>query len=181
MTEFAKISRSTVVRTSRETVALAAAAGAVALALAYAHHARIAAEPAPQPRQTSAKEWVGHLPSVAPSPPAAAAPEPMTSASLVVAPSQIPQVIVPSRQPAKARGCDAPPCPLRSVASTGVAPTPPVRPPVVAAAPFPGAPSSPKPTLVARLNPLNHLPDVDALARPFTYVGDKMSGWFHRL
>ena len=175
MTEFAKISRSKLIRISRETMALVLAAGIVTCALAYAHHARSGAEPTSQREQAASKEWVGNLPAAAPLPAASSASEPMTSASLVVAPSELPQVISVPRQPAKLRACDLPPCAVKTAV-----PTPPLRPqPATAAAiPSPQA-DSPKPTLVAKLNPFNHLPDTTTLTQPFTYVGDKVAGWFH--
>ena len=124
-----------------------------------------------------AQDWTGHLADVGPS--AAVAPgEPMTSASLVVSPSQLPPVTGPARPTAK-KVCEGASCTARTSASSA-APTPPWRPTQNSPGPTPvvvraAAPERGWPTII---NPLNHLPDAASLKQPFTYVGDKVAGWF---
>ncbi len=186
----AKAPRSVVVKASRETIALALAACAATFALAYAVHPRTGVDPVTRPsstressitvasvREPPAREWTGHLAEVAPL--AAAVPtEPMTSASLVVSPSQLPPVTSPAR-PAGKRPCEGASCAAR----TNAAPPPPV--PTPPARPSAGGPG-PATTQAeprergwpANINPFNHLPDTATLKQPFTYVGDKVAGWF---
>ena len=197
----AKAPRSVTIRTSRETLALALAACAVTLTLAYVVHSRsgtaktgvepvaqasssiratpakgTAAEGAPV-QGAPAQDWTGHLADLGPS--AAVAPgEPMTSASLVVSPSQLPPVTGPTRPTVK-RACEGASCTAKTSVSSA-APTPPSRPsqnnpgpaPVVVRA------AAPETGWGATINPLNHLPDAASLKQPFTYVGDKVAGWF---
>ena len=201
-----KAPRSVTIKTSRETIALALAACAVTFALAYVVHSRsdaaktgvepvaqsspsiravpamgLAAQGAPAqgaPAQGApAQEWTGHLADVGPA--AAVAPgEPMTSASLVVSPSQLPPVTGPTRSTVK-RVCEGASCTAKpSVPSA--APSPPSRPLQTIAGPAPVVvrAAAPENGWAATINPLKHLPDAASLKQPFTYVGDKVAGWF---
>ena len=188
----AKASRSVVIGISRETLALVLAACAVTFALAYVLKSRPAVEPAartslstssslpadPSVQGSSVQglpvwEWTGHLAEVAP-PAVPAQTEPMTSASLVVSPSQLPPVAVPTRSTGK-RACDGASCAIKTSVPV---PTPPSRPSTEPAGPFAAAAHVPQPNRgwPAKINPLNHLPDTAALQRPFTYVADRVAG-----
>ncbi len=118
----------------------------------------------------------------------------MTSASLVVPKAAL---ALPPAQPAssapratKPLPCDAQPCPARSAA-----PLPPARQKLAAvdaepakANPAPAQAPISKSTQTVKehekrfalsdLNPLPHLPD--AVRRPFSYAGTKISGWIDR-
>ncbi len=195
----AKAPRSVVIRASRETIALALAACAVTFALAYAVHSKsdvtkldvAKSDVGPVTQATSSiravpakgspiegaqtREWTGHLADIGP--PAAVAPgEPMTSASLVVSPSQLAPVTAPTRPTAR-RVCEGASCTARTSAPS---PMPPSRPSQDGPDPAPVAvgAASPARNWPASINPLNHLPDATALKQPFTYVGDKVAGWF---
>ena len=198
----AKVSRSVVIRTSRETLALALAACAVAFALAYAVHSRpdvsnvgvpkprvVSLTPAASTHEVSAgasstkgeplRDWTGHLAEVAPATATVPA-EPMTSASLVVSPSQLPPVTSPAR-PIGKRPCEtSSSCTTKATAST-LPPVPPSRPSPDASRPAIAATvraTQAEPGWPAKINPFNHLPDTATLKQPFTYVGDKVAGWF---
>ena len=125
-------------------------------------------------RGAPAKEWTGHLADVVPAPGAPA--EPMTSASLVVSPSQLPPVTGPARTTGK-RTCEGASCTAKAGAPV---PTPPSRPAPSGASSIPVAASATPQDRgwPANINPFNHLPDTATLKQPFTYVGDKVAGWF---
>lgn len=184
MASFAGGSKSIVIRTSRETLGLVAAATAMTFAMSYAvhskHDAQVAAQASSQVAlvaedATPQEDWAGHLAEVTP----AAAPtpaEPMTSASLTVPKAQLalPSAMGPKVTP-KPRPCVEPqPCALKALAATST----PVRRQAAAAA---AEKQHPHRSLVGMLNPLNHLPDMSMVSRPFTYAGGAVSSWFKRL
>ena len=186
MASFTGASKPIVIRTSRETLGLVVAASAVACALAGAVHSKhdtqtAAAAPVQQvasvAQDASPQEvWAGHLAELTP----AAAPtpaEPMTSASLTVPKAQLalPLPMVP-KSPAKPRPCVEPqPCALKALAAS---PQAAARRQAIAAE---KAQAREHRSLIGMLNPLNHLPDMATVSRPFTYAGGAVSGWFKRL
>ena len=175
-------------KASRETVVLLACVTALTFALAHAAHRRSDGAP-PGGEQAVQQGWAGQLADVAPDTTAPHAPEPLTSASLVVPvaalpapPAAVPGAPVPGavRQavPAKARPCDQPTC----------APTVKLGPPNLMG-PAPKQVASVEPdrsrsdkegaSLIGKLNPLKHLPD--AVRHPFDTAGDAVSSWIKRL
>ncbi len=186
----AKAPRSVAVKTKRDMVAPVLGLCAVTFALAYVVHSEVDTSRSglPQPgivsarspsvpdggstdRGAPAKEWTGHLADVVP---AAGAPaEPMTSASLVVSPSQLPPVTGPGRTAGK-RACEGAPC----TKAGAPVPTPPSRPATSGAVPVAANAAPQDRGWPANINPFNHLPDTATLKQPFTYVGDKVAGWF---
>ena len=173
--------RIVVLRASRDTLTLIACTIGVTLALAYAvrqHPASVAATPAP-----ALQVWAGQLAEVSPDPAVPLRPEPMTSESMVVPKAAM---VLPPAQPLPhppgRTPCDGAAC---SAKVSGV-PVPPARQRVAAldpaAAPKLGAePAQParpprdKRIGLSDLNPLHHLPD--AVRKPFSYAGNKISGW----
>ena len=170
----APYARQIVIRARFETIVLVVATTAMTLALSGVVHSRRLADRdnAPQPVAVADQTWAGDLADVSsPSPPNSI--EPLTSASLVVPKSvlALPSVIV--RPLVKLRGCEG------SVCAAKVVPTPARRPAAdVAALSRRAGPQREKPTLIARLNPLRHLPDMRTIGRPFAYAGNAVSGWF---
>ena len=187
MASIASVSKTIVIRTSRETLWLVAAATAVTFAMAYAvhskHDAQVAA-PAAAPAAliaqdaTPQEDWAGHLAEVTPAGTPTPA-EPMTSASLTVPKAQLalPMSMVP-RVAARPRPCFEPqPCALKTLSASSTQ-----APPHRQAAGEEKAPATrPHRSLVGMLNPLNHLPDMSTVSRPFTYAGGAVSNWFKRL
>ena len=166
-----------VIRTSRETLGLVVAATAMTFALSYAVHSKHdapapVAAPATQEAALPRQDWAGHLaevsPAVAPAPS-----EPMTSASLTVPKAQLALPAVP-KLVAKPRPCPESPCAVKAAPSAAAG-----KRQVAAAGEQPR--HEPKKSLIGMLNPLNHLPDMSAVGRPFTYAGGAVTGWFKRL
>ena len=187
MASFASASKTIVIRTSRDTLGLVVAATAMTFAMAYAvhskHEAEAAAQAPAQPITLVAQDaspqevWAGHLAELTP----AAAPtpsEPMTSASLTVPKAQLALPMVPKTLP-KPRPCIEPqPCALKTLAAASS----PALTHHQVATPAEKAPAArANHSLVGMLNPLNHLPDMSTVGRPFTYAGGAVAGWFKRL
>ena len=187
MASFAGASRKIVIRTSRDTLGLLAAATAMTFALSYAVHSKhdpLVAAPAPVAQDASPRQdWAGGLaeltPAVAPTPA-----EPMTSASLTVPKSQLALPTVP-KPVAKPRPCLDPQCAAKaasasaSSASASSAMASSATPHHLAATQDRHQHDSKG--MIGMLNPLNHLPDMSVVARPFTYAGGAVTGWFKRL
>ena len=185
MSNLASASRTVVIRASRDTLSLVAAASAMTFALAYAIHTkhdRLIPAPlpaletrAPEPQQ----DWAGHLAELAPAT-AAAPSEPMSSAALVVPKAQLALPPLPKASTKSMRPCppDASCVPIAKAPTSSPA-APPRR--LVAAADKANAADKPGKTLVGMLNPLNHLPDMTAVGRPFASAGGAVAGWFKRL
>ncbi len=172
------------IKANRETLLLVASAVAMAFALSYAVRQRPAV-----PTLAAAPQhvWVGQLPEIAPVNTVAQPAEPITSASLVVSPAALTSPTPPSSRPAiapKPRSCDTTPCPQAS------------KPPSLPQLPAPTAKQSgtqvsdsrpvpsrtghdDKPSLMGKLNPLNHIPD--AMRQSIDYAGDTLSSWMKRL
>ena len=191
MAGFASASKTIVIRTSRDTLGLVIAATAVTFAMAYAVHSKhdaLASAQAPAQQiahgaqelaqDASPQEvWAGHLTEVTP----AAAPtpaEPMTSASLTVPKAQLALPTVPKALP-KLRPCVEPqPCALKALAASS---SPALAHHQVATAADRAQAAREHHNLIGMLNPLNHLPDMTTVGRPFTYAGGAVAGWFKRL
>ncbi len=191
MASFASASKTIVIRTSRDTLGLVVAATAMTFAMAYAvhskHDAQISAQAAAQaPAQQSAlvaqdaspqEVWAGHLAELTP----AAAPtpaEPMTSASLTVPKAQLALPMVPKTLP-KPRPCLEPqPCAVKTLAAASSLVLTHHQ---IASAADRAQAARANHSLVGMLNPLNHVPDMSAVGRPFTYAGGAVAGWFKRL
>ena len=176
MVYFAKASRTVVIRASRETIGLVAAASAMTFALAYAVHSKQQPQGfgAPAPVAQQQQDWTGHLADLTPTSTEAAPAEPMSSAALVVPKSQLALPSMSVRPLARPRVCGDGPCPAKPGAAAARR---------MADADAPGKGShagESKNTLLSRLNPLNHLPDVSVIARPFAYAGNTLSGWIKR-
>ena len=182
--------RSIVLKANRDTLVLIAAASAMTLAIAYSVHTRPA--PATLQRQTggttteqaAAGEWAGQLADLSPSQVASTTPaERLSTAALTVdkAAMALPAAPRPAAVLlAKPRICDGAPCPppaKAAVAGTAApalgaaAATPPRHPSA-------GAPPAREASLVEKLNPLNHLPEM--VKRPFASAGDTIAGWIRR-
>lgn len=167
--------RPVVLKASRDTLMLLAAAGAATLALAYSVHNRPAPD-APQGQtteQAAAGEWAGQLAELSPTQAVAPEPaEPLSSAALTV-PSAAMALPAPPKTAAKTRSCEGAAC---AIAKPAAVPMPARR------AQASAAPASPKPvreaSLLARLNPLNRLPDM--VKRPFASAGNTIAGWVSR-
>jgi hypothetical protein len=192
-----------VVRARRDTLALVAIAVALTIALSSAIHSRSANKLALGPDDG----WTGKLADVAQ--PAPSAP-PFTSASLVVSTADLALPHVAVRPLMRLPACPGRACLKAAsppiVHRTAAAPLPPARQasatemPVAPApakirdaslvppAPIPPAPiSAPtaaahptSPTVMSRLNFLNHLPSVSALRHPVSMASDTVTGWFKR-
>ena len=163
--------RTIVLKARRDTVVLVVAATAATFALASAIHSR------PDARDNVAlpqQQWAGELAGLASVEVDPVHAEPITSASLVVPTSDFALPPMPVRALVKLRGCDGGLCAPRTNAPT------PVRRPIAAAFRRVPAPHHVRPTLISRLNPLNHLPDMSTLGRPFAVASDTVSGWFKR-
>ena len=177
MAHIAGTPKTIVIRTSRETLGLVVAATAMTFALSYAVHSKHdspVAAAAPPTREAVAplQEWAGHLAEVAPA--ATPAPsEPMTSASLTVPKSQLALPATP-KLVAKPRPCPEAPCAVK----TASVPTAAKRQVAVVGEQPRG---EPKTSMIGMLNPLNHLPDMSVVGKPFTYAGGTVVGWFKRL
>lgn len=165
--------RPIVLKASRDTLVLLAGATALTLAIGYSVHSRPTPDPAVTTvEQTAAGEWAGQLAGLPP----AAKPnpsEPLSSAALTVPKAAMalpapPRAAPPAAATAvKPRLCDGTACPPAKLAA---APAAAVRRP----APAPVREAS----LMERLNPLNHLPDM--VKRPFASAGDTIAGWAKR-
>ena len=185
MANLAGTPKKVVIRTSRDTLGLVVAATAMTFALSYVVHSKhdaavLASASAPGPAATlqsqdasaqPKQDWAGHLADLSAAP-APATGEPMTSASLTVPKSQLALPAVP-KPVIKPRPCPEAPCVAkpasaaaakRQVASAGELPK-----------------HEQNNSLIGLLNPLNHLPDMSAVGRPFTYAGGAVTGWFKRL
>ena len=176
----AKAPRHVVLRASRETVGLVVAAAAMTFAMSFAIHAkhdRLAAQATPaqavQEAQAPQQDWAGGLAALAPEP--ATPGERLSSAALVVpkAALALPQ---PPAKPKVVRQCGDAACLAGKTPGTAV----PKR-QMAAAAEAKAESEAPKRGLLHQLNPLNHLPDVSMVGRPFTYAGGAVAGWFKRL
>ena len=172
--------RRVVIRANRETLALVFGACTATFAIAYGLHGKPAETqvPAAVASANPQQDWTGHLADVPPNATTTApASEPLSSDSLTVPKAQLALPGMPAKP--KARPCDGgpTPCPAAKVA----APVPPVRKQVAATTPSPAQARAEKEHgLMATLNPLNHLPDMATVKRPFAYAGDTVSGWFKR-
>ncbi len=187
MASFAGASKTIVIRTSRETLGLVVAATAVTFALATAVHSKHEADisaPAPlqqvelaAPEASPQEDWAGHLADVTPA--AAPAPaEPMTSASLTVPKAQLALPMVPKTLP-KQRPCVEPQsCALKALAAASSSQAAGHRQAMAAER---AQAAREHHSLIGMLNPLNHLPDMATVSRPFTYAGGAVTGWFKRL
>ena len=161
MSYFANASRTIVIKANRETIGLVLAASAMTFAIAYSVHSK----PTPVATQAQQQDWAGDLAELAPQ--KLASTESMSSADLVVPNAQLALPSVPVKQATK-RGCDEPclkvPVPPRRETAREVSPI--------------LAPRTKEPSLLTRLNPLNHVPKV--VKQPFNYAGDMVSGWIKR-
>lgn len=166
-----------VLKARRETVTLVAAATAATFALSYAIHSH---RPASRSDTPPIQAWTGELADVKATEFVPADTAPITSASLVVPKSQFALPDSRVRALVRLHGCDGSLCTSR----TAAAPSPPRRPAVsgieVTAQTIRPVSRREKPSLIARLNPLNHLPDASTLKRPFAVAGDTVTGWFKR-
>ncbi len=165
--------RPVVLKASRDTLVLLAGATALTLAIGYSVHSRPATDTAFATAElTAAGGWAGQLAELSP----AAKPnlgEPLSSAALTVPKAAmtlpVPPRIASSTTAAavKPRLCDGPACPpAKPAAAPGAA----VR--------RPATPALREASLMERLNPLNHLPDM--VKRPFASAGDTIVGWAKR-
>ena len=177
MANLAGTPKKVVIRTSRDTLGLVVAASAMTFALSYAVHSKHDAPSpvsAPQVQEATTQpqeDWAGHLADLSAAP-APAPIEPMTSASLTVPKSQLALPTAPKLVAKPPRPCAEAPCAVKTAA--------------VAAAKHQVATAGDSPrreqqrSLIGMLNPLNHLPDMSAVGRPFTYAGGTVAGWFKR-
>lgn len=166
------------IKARRETIGLVAAASAMTFALAYAVHSKQAQVPSAPTARLQQQDWMGHLAEVAPRT-ETAPPEPMSSAALVVPKSQLALPSTPTRPPAKPRPCEDRPCAAKANAQATAARR------QIAAAESASTGKSERDresgkSLLGTLNPLNHLPDMSMIGRPFAYAGNTVSGWFRR-
>ena len=167
--------RRIIIRANRDTLALIGGACALTLVIAYGVHGRPDNVAPPKAAPTVAhQEWTGHLADVQPvATPADAKPEPLSSDLLTVPKAQLALPVAPPKP--KVKSCDsATPCTAKPAV-----PVPPVR-RQVAAAPSLATPQKADNTLLHNLNPLNHMPDMAVVRRPFTYAGDTVVAWFKR-
>lgn len=168
------LSRKVVLRTSRETLLLVAGACGLTFAIAYAVHSRpLQTIAAPQPTEQQA--WAGQLADIGTSTPAKRVTEPLTSASLTVPKSQLALPAAAKVSVVKPRSCEngsscAPKATAASLAST--------RPAAAGTAILPPNRKIEETGVMARLNPLNHVPDV--VRKPFVVAGEAVSGWLKR-
>lgn len=167
--------RRVVIRANRDTLALLGGACALTFVIAYGVHRRSAVSP---PEMESAAEhqgWTGHLAEIEPMATADAKPEPLSSESLTVPKAQLALPVSPVKP--KGRPCESSvPCLSRS--STPV--VLPVRRQVPATRASHTASQQNDNGLLHALNPLNHMPDMSVVKRPFTYAGDVVAGWIKR-
>ena len=184
MSNIVSASKTVVIRTRRDTLGLVVAASALTFALAFSVHTKRDRLPLPPAQETQLQlapptapeqqDWAGHLAELKSEVPTAPS-EPLSSAALVVPKSQL--ALPPAPRAARStRACADGPC--STIARTPTAPT---RRPMVAADAKGDQPTKPKKSLLGMLNPLNHLPDVSVVSRPFTYAGGTVAGWFKRL
>ncbi len=175
--------RSIILKANRDTLVLIAAAGAMTLAIANSVHTR----PAPATlqgqtggtttEQAAAGEWAGQLADLTPNQVASTAPaEPLSTAALTLDKAAMALPASPRPAPAlpsKPRICDGAPCPppVKAAAAGTAAAAPPRHPPAV-------TPPAREASLVEKLNPLNHLPEM--VKRPFASAGDTIAGWVKR-
>lgn len=179
MAIFANASRTIVIRAHRETVGLIVAASALTFALASAIHSRQPPAPsAPTAVQRQPQDWTGHLADVAPRTETVPA-EPLSSAALVVPKSQLALPTTPASPLVRSRNCVDTSCATKANGRVPLA-----RRQIAAAVSAATEKSDRAPTekksALAALNPLNHLPDMSAIGRPFTYAGGTISGWIKR-
>lgn len=166
-----------VLRARRETVTLVATVTAATFALSFAIHSH---RPANRPDAPPLQAWTGELADIKATEFVPSDAAPITSASLVVPKSQFALPDSRVRALVRLHGCDGSLCTSRTAAT----PPPPRRPVVsgieITAQAFRPVTHREKPSLIARLNPLNHLPDASTLKRPFVVAGDTVTGWFKR-
>ena len=184
MADFVRSSRPVTLRARRDTIVLVAAAAAITGALASGIHAHQTGTGIPS------LGWTGELSDVQPESVPASKPA-ITSASLVVAPAELalPKVAATAAHP-RSKICDGASCPTKaagslagprrpSSAASGVASRPSMSAEAVEFVPRPPADVGAKhPSLMARLNPLRHLPDVSTVRRPLTAANETIFGWF---
>ena len=180
----ANASRRVVIRANRETIALVLGACALTFVIAYELRGR-ATEPSSTTIVAAAppqQDWTGNLADVPQNATTTApAAEPLSSDSLTVPKSQL--ALPPTPAKAKVRPCDLGPVPCATGTATAkiAAPVPPVR-KQAATAPTMVAQAKAENDhgLMSTLNPLNHMPEMSTIKRPFIYAGDTVSGWFKR-
>lgn len=157
-------------RASRETIVLIAVAGAMTFVLA--RHAGTVAPSAAESRTAQApsaapaeprKVWTGELAQVTPATVATPV-EPMSSASLVVPKSALALPATPRKAATKVAVTPAPPVRVQVASNT-----------LVVASRATEAPRDS--SLLHALNPMNHLPDLSTIRRPFASAGETISGW----
>ena len=165
-----------VLKASRDTLVLLAAATGLALAIGYSAHNRPMPDIAKQAtEQAVAGEWTGQLAALAPTDATATAPsEPLSSDALTVPKAAMALPTPPRPATPKPRPCDGASCPTpaRTAGAVTATPTPNRR------APAPHLQPVREASLMERINPLNHLPDV--VKRPFASAGDTIAGWVRR-
>ena len=169
--------RPVVFKANRDTLVLLAAATAMTLALGYSVHNHPPVESRDRAAEPPAVgEWAGELADLSPSQTTVAAPaEPLSSDALTLPKAAMALPVAPRPPaPAKPRSCDGVPCPSPAKVAAVSSTTPPARQPAPAVHPA----QVREATLVERLNPLNHLPEV--VTRPFAVAGDTIVGWVKR-
>jgi hypothetical protein len=155
----------------REMVGAAVTVVLAISAVAYAHRPRSGPAPAEQ-------GWTGHLVTAAPN--GIVQTEPMRSSSLVVPKSALILPPPPAKLAVHTRNsCDSADrlCVVRPLAAIAV---PPKRQAAFIPIPektSPVAKTASTDTKGFSLNPLNHLPDMSAIGRPFAAAGQAVSGW----
>ena len=165
--------RTIVLKADRDTLMLLAAASGLALAIGYSVHSHPAPQDQGQAIEQAAGEWAGRLAELPP--PAAINPavEPLSSDALTVPKAAMALPVAPRpAASAKLRICDGALCPAAAKVATNAAPAPIRRPAAPRAHPLREA------SLMDRLNPLNHLPEV--VTRPFASAGDTITSWVKR-
>lgn len=172
----------------RETIGAAVMVALAISALAYSHRPGSHAAPVEQ-------GWTGHLLTTASN--GTVQTEPMSSSSLVVPKSTLVLPPLPTKPLVRARNsCDSADrlCVVRPLAVIAVPPKRLVAsndaqqsgplPPALIPTPDKASPAA-KPgsadTKGFSLNPLNHMPDMAAIGRPFAAAGQAVSGWIKRL
>ena len=160
-------------KANRETIVLVAAACAMTFVLAHhagtqqapvaeAQTAQVASAAPASPHQV----WTGDLAQVAPATVATPV-EPMSSASLVVPKSALALPGMPKKAATKVIVPPVPPA--RTQVASNTLPT------------TNRASDAPRDDgLLHTLNPMNHLPDLSTVRRPFAYAGETISGWMRQ-
>ena len=167
----------------RDTLAIAAAAVVALAALAYGHHGESGS------MKPAAQGWTGNL---TPATAGAVPVEPMRSSSLVVPKETLTLPPLPAKPIVRAKNsCDSADrlCVVRPIAVIAVPPKRQIAameprgalvPPGLIPMPGPSGPVT-KPAAAESkgfsLNPLNHIPDMATVGRPFTAAGQAVSGW----